>query len=74
MRVAVIETEGAWRLFLNDERMGRFSSRRAAVSCALDVARETRRDGALVEVLAQDRFGEITVAQSLASQPAGLAA
>jgi hypothetical protein len=63
IRLAVIETESVWRLYMNAERIGRFTSRRDALRCALDVAHETRRDGVLVEVLAQDRFGELTLTE-----------
>lgn len=59
VRLAVIEMEGAWRLFLNGEAIGRFQQRRDAVGCALDVAGMTRSEGAEVEVLAHDRFGEL---------------
>lgn len=69
VRIDVVASEGAWRLFLNGEPVGRFDQRQAALRCALDVARETRLDGCEVEVQAQDRFGELTPAERASWAP-----
>jgi hypothetical protein len=68
-RIAVVKLEGAWRLVLNGERVGRFARRRDAMDCALDVARETRQGGSEVELLAEDRSGELAPAVDLSFNP-----
>lgn len=67
VRVAVVEMDWGWRLFLNGEGIGRFGDRARAMRCALDVARETRTEGCEVEVLTHDRFGEIHAAEARGS-------
>jgi hypothetical protein len=59
VRLAVIAMDGAWRLFMDGERVGRFQAHKDAVGCALEMAREMRGTGLQVEVLDQDRFGEL---------------
>ena len=63
VRLAVIEMDGAWRLFMDGERVGRFGVHKDAVGCALDMAREMRGTGLQVEVLDQDRFGELSLTE-----------
>ena len=63
VRLAVVEMDWGWSLFLNGEGIGRFGDRARAMRCAMDVARDTRRDGCDVEVLSHDRFGEIYSAE-----------
>jgi hypothetical protein len=60
LQLAVVEMEGAWRLFVGTERLGRFAQHDDALRCALEIARETRREGGTVEVLDQTVFGEVT--------------
>jgi hypothetical protein len=69
VRIAVVEADGVWRLYLDGERVGRFDLRRDALRCALDMARETRLDGCEVEVLTQDRFGELLPAEGASWKP-----
>ena len=59
LQLVVIEFEGAWRILLNGEKVGRFSRREDAVECALEIAQEARGEGHAVELLSQDVFGEI---------------
>jgi hypothetical protein len=60
VRLAVVEMGGAWRLFIGTERLGRFARHDDALRCALEIARETRGEGMMVEVLDQTTFGEVT--------------
>jgi hypothetical protein len=60
VQLAVVEMEGAWRLFIGTERLGRFAQHADALRCALEIARETHGEGCAVEVLDQTRFGEVT--------------
>ena len=69
VRLAVIEMEGAWRLFMDGERVGRFGARKDALNCVLDMAREMRGAGMDVEVLAEDQHGELIVAEGASLRP-----
>ena len=68
VRLAVVEMDGAWRLIMDGQRVGRFRAEREALACAQDMAREMRSVDLEVEVLAQDRFGEIALAEELTSR------
>jgi hypothetical protein len=72
VRLAVVEMDWGWRLFLNGEGIGRFGDRARAVQCALDVARTSGGEGRNVELLTHDRFGEIYVADMRAPPGAEL--
>jgi hypothetical protein len=69
VRLAVIEMDGAWRLFMDGERVGRFPVHKDAVGCAMDMAREMRGTGLQVEVLDQDRFGELALTEGPSFRP-----
>ena len=58
VQLAVVQMDHDWRIFLNDQKVGRFTHRSDAVQCALDIAREGRREGFAVEVLTHSRSGE----------------
>ncbi len=60
VHLAVVQMDHDWRIFLNDQKVGRFTHQADAVQCALDIAREGRREGLAVEVLTQNRFGEVS--------------
>lgn len=60
VRLAVVQVDGTWRIFVDGQTVGRFSRHAEAIECALEIARETRRDGSAVEVLSQSAFGEVT--------------
>ena len=66
VHLAVVQMDHDWRLFLNDHKVGRFTHQSDAVQCALDIAREGRREGFAVEVLTHNRFGEVN---HVADQP-----
>ena len=68
-RLAVIEMDGAWRLFMDGERVGRFGSQKDALNCVLDMAREMRSAGMQVEVLAQNESGELAWAEGASFRP-----
>jgi hypothetical protein len=59
VRLAVVEHEGAWRVLLDGERFGRFPDRDNACACATELSRAVRNEGREVELLLQDRFGEV---------------
>lgn len=59
-QLAVIQIEGSWCMLLNGERVGRFARRTDALGCAIDVGNSADHDGAPVEVLVQDQYGQIT--------------
>ena len=65
VQMAVVEMEGAWRIFVDGQKVGRFSRHADALQCALEIAAETRRGGLPVEVLSQTAFGEVTVVPGL---------
>lgn len=47
-------SQGAWRILLNGEGIGRFADRPAALACIVEMAELTRRDGVSVEVLVEN--------------------
>ena len=59
VRLAIVQAGLDWGVFLNDQKVGRFTHQSDAVQCALDIAREGRREGFPVEVLTQSRSGEV---------------
>lgn len=63
VRLMIAEVDGAWRLFMDGERVGRFGARRDALGCVHDMAGEMRAAGMEVEVLAQSEAGDLTVAE-----------
>lgn len=69
VRLAVIEMDGAWRLFMDGERVGRFGARKDAMNCVLDMAREMRGAGMEVEVLAHNEYGELAMAEGASFRP-----
>ena len=60
VHLAVVQLDHDWRIFLNDQKVGRFTHQSDAVQCALDIARESRREGFAVEILTRNRFGEVS--------------
>ena len=60
VRLAVVQVDGSWRIFVNEQKVGRFTRHADAIQCALEIASETRRDGYPVEVLSQGAFGELS--------------
>ena len=66
VQLAVVQMDHDWRIFLNDQKVGRFTHQADAVQCALDIAREGRREGFAVEVVTHNRFGEVN---HVADQP-----
>ena len=60
VRLAVVQVDRTWRIFVNEQKVGRFSRHADAIRCALEIASETRRDGYPVEVLSQGAFGEVS--------------
>ncbi|MBW3559010.1 MAG: hypothetical protein KY449_04460 [Proteobacteria bacterium] len=69
VRLAVIEMDRAWRLFMDGERVGRFGAQRDALNCVLDMAREMRGAGMTVEVLAQNQHGELAWVEGASFRP-----
>ena len=65
VQLCVLEVEKTWRLLLNGEGLGRFPLRSSAIDCAETLACESRKDGAQVEVLVQEPWGEVVVLESL---------
>jgi hypothetical protein len=74
IRVAVVHSDGVWRLLLNGEGIGRFARRSDALRCALDMAGEMRSEGCAVEVLEQDGLGELAPAEGASWRPHGTTA
>lgn len=63
VRLAVVKLDGAWRLFMDGERVGRFGQERDALACVHDMAGEMRGSGMQVEVLTQVEGGEPTLVE-----------
>jgi hypothetical protein len=55
----VIHLPEGWRIFANGRRLGRFEFRVDAVEAVLRLAREAMAKGHRVQVLVQERFGEL---------------
>ena len=60
LRLAVLNEASGWRLLVDGDGLGRFTTHAEALDCALDIARETQSTGCPVEVLDHDQFGEVT--------------
>lgn len=59
IQLAVVTVEGAWRLTLDGQPLGRFRRQSDALGCATEIAGQTRRDGLSVELLLHDASGEV---------------
>lgn len=56
---AIIRDDDSWRILSGQRRMGRFATWREAAEAAINLAREAARADHEVEVLIQDRAGEL---------------
>ena len=56
---AIIHDEDSWRIVSGRRRIGRFARWRDAAEAAVNLAREAARADHEVEVLIQDRAGEL---------------
>ena len=63
-RFSVIETADAWRVQIDGQPLGRFEREVDAVRCAAGLAADVQGSGGRIELLVQDRTGEITVIDS----------
>jgi hypothetical protein len=61
---SVVETTDAWRVDVDGWPLGRFQSEVDAVKCAAGLAADVQGGGGSIELLVQDRDGEITVIDS----------
>lgn len=59
LQLAIVTTNGSWKIYMDGVGVGRFERRADATRCALDIAGHTRMEGYPVEVLLQDAFGEV---------------
>ena len=64
MQIAVVAADAGWRLLIDQQKVGRFERRADALLCAVNIAQLSRRQGAEVELLLHDDFGELRAADA----------